>query len=78
MVAVVAAGTLIAGIVGFAVFGAALALRYALRHRQRMCEAVTVGLSAGGSSWRVRCYRGIPGGRSTATPAIHRVCSCWR
>ncbi|EUA16197.1 putative membrane protein [Mycobacterium xenopi 4042] len=48
MVAVVAAGTLIAGIVGFAVFGAALALRYALRHRQRMCEAVTVGLSAGG------------------------------
>jgi len=47
-VAVLAVGTLIAGAAGFVTFGAALALRYALRDRQRMCEAVTVGLSAGG------------------------------
>jgi arabinofuranan 3-O-arabinosyltransferase len=47
-VAVLAAGAVIAGVAGFVVFGAALALRYALRHRQRWCDAVTVGLSAGG------------------------------
>ncbi|MGA8329633.1 MAG: hypothetical protein WB777_10110, partial [Mycobacterium sp.] len=30
------------------VFGAVLGLRWALRHRPRRCDAVTLGLSAGG------------------------------
>ncbi|MDT5146340.1 MAG: arabinofuranan 3-O-arabinosyltransferase, partial [Mycobacterium sp.] len=47
-VAVVAAGALIAGAAGAAVVGAALALRYALRRRQRWRDGVTVTLSAGG------------------------------
>src|SRR5579884_1628847 len=47
-VAVLAAGAVIAGVTGFVVFGAALALRYALRRRQRWCDAVTLGLTAGG------------------------------
>ena len=46
--AVLAAGAVIAGVVGVVVVGAALGLRYALRHRQRWRDAVTVVLSAGG------------------------------
>jgi arabinofuranan 3-O-arabinosyltransferase len=38
----------IAGPVGVVVFAAAWALRYGLRHRERWCEAVTLGLAAGG------------------------------
>jgi arabinofuranan 3-O-arabinosyltransferase len=47
-VAVLAAGAIIAGAVGVVVIGAALGLRYALRHRQRWRDGVTVVLSAGG------------------------------
>jgi arabinofuranan 3-O-arabinosyltransferase len=47
-VSVLAAGAVIAGVVGVVVVGAALGLRYALRHRQRWRDAVTVVLSAGG------------------------------
>ena len=47
-VAVLAAGAVIAGAVGVVVVGAALGLRYALRHRQRWRDGMTVGLSAGG------------------------------
>jgi arabinofuranan 3-O-arabinosyltransferase len=47
-VAVLAAGTVIAGVAGFVVTGAALGLRYALRNRQRWREPATVALSAGG------------------------------
>jgi arabinofuranan 3-O-arabinosyltransferase len=45
-VAVLAAGAVIAGAAGVVVVGAALALRYALRHRQS--DGITVALSAGG------------------------------
>ncbi|MCV7052487.1 hypothetical protein H7H82_18140, partial [Mycobacterium heidelbergense] len=45
-VAVLAAGVVVAGAVGAVVVGAALGLRYALRHRHS--DAVTVALSAGG------------------------------
>ncbi|WP_083088807.1 alpha-(1-_3)-arabinofuranosyltransferase [Mycobacterium noviomagense] len=47
-VAALGAGIVIAGVAGFFVFGAALALRYALRERQRWCDAITLGLTAGG------------------------------
>jgi arabinofuranan 3-O-arabinosyltransferase len=47
-VAVLTAGTVIAGVAGLVVAGAALGLRYALRNRQRWRGAVTVTLSAGG------------------------------
>jgi len=47
-VAVLTAGTVIAGVAGFVVAGAALGLRYALRNRQPWREPVTVALSAGG------------------------------
>ncbi|HTI76293.1 MAG TPA: alpha-(1-_3)-arabinofuranosyltransferase family protein, partial [Mycobacterium sp.] len=47
-VAVVVAAAAISGIVGVAVGGAALGLRYVLRHRERLCDAVTVGITAGG------------------------------
>ncbi|GFG73971.1 alpha-(1-_3)-arabinofuranosyltransferase [Mycobacterium botniense] len=46
--ALLAAGAVIAGAAGIAVFGAALGVRYALRGRQRLRDAITVGLSAGG------------------------------
>jgi arabinofuranan 3-O-arabinosyltransferase len=45
-VAVLAAGTIIAGVAGVVVVGAALGLRYALRHRQS--DVITAYLSAGG------------------------------
>ncbi|HUH70587.1 MAG TPA: alpha-(1-_3)-arabinofuranosyltransferase [Mycobacterium sp.] len=45
-VAVLAAGAVIAGAAGVVVTGAALGLRYALRHRHS--DGITVGLSAGG------------------------------
>jgi arabinofuranan 3-O-arabinosyltransferase len=47
-VAVVAAAAVISGIPGAIVGGAALGLRYLLRNREKLCEAVTVGLTAGG------------------------------
>jgi arabinofuranan 3-O-arabinosyltransferase len=47
-VAVVAAAAVISGIPGIIVGGAALGLRYVLRSREELCEAVTVGLAAGG------------------------------
>jgi arabinofuranan 3-O-arabinosyltransferase len=47
-VAVVAAAAVISGIPGVIVGGAALGLRYVLRSREKLCEAVTVGLAAGG------------------------------
>ena len=46
-VAVLAVGTVIAGVAGFVVAGVALGLRYALR-RQRWRDGATVALSAGG------------------------------
>ncbi len=42
------AGVLIAGPGGGVVVGAALGLRYVLRHRERLRDRLTVGLSAGG------------------------------
>lgn len=77
-VAVLAVGTLIAGAAGFVTFGAALALRYALRDRQRMCEAVTVGLSAGGLIVAGALLSRHPW-RSVDGYAGHSPgCSCWR
>ncbi|ULE35568.1 alpha-(1-_3)-arabinofuranosyltransferase [Mycobacterium sp. IDR2000157661] len=46
--AVLAVGAVISGVVGAVVMGAALALRYWLRDREKRCEAVTVGAAAGG------------------------------
>ena len=45
-VAVLAAGWLIAGIAGVVVFGTSLAVRYALRHRPRLSDAITLGTTA--------------------------------
>lgn len=47
-VAVLTAGAVVSGAVGVVVVGAALGTRHLLRHRERLCEAVTVGVSAGG------------------------------
>jgi arabinofuranan 3-O-arabinosyltransferase len=47
-VAVVAAAAMISGIAGVVVGGAALGVRYLLRRREKLCEAVTVGTTAGG------------------------------
>jgi arabinofuranan 3-O-arabinosyltransferase len=47
-VVVLATGTVIAGAAGIIVFGAALGLQYTLRHRQRLRDAIIVGLSPGG------------------------------
>jgi arabinofuranan 3-O-arabinosyltransferase len=41
-------GTLIAGTAGTGVFGAALIMLFALRHRQRAFDVARLGLSAGG------------------------------
>ena len=43
-----AVGAVISGIAGVMVVGAALGVRYVLRSRPELCEAVTVGTSAGG------------------------------
>jgi arabinofuranan 3-O-arabinosyltransferase len=48
VVAVLAAGGVVAGAAGVVVVGGALCLLYALRHRQRWRDGVTVVLSAGG------------------------------
>jgi arabinofuranan 3-O-arabinosyltransferase len=47
-VAVLAAGAVISGVAGVVVVGSALGVRYLLRKRERLCDAVTVGASAGG------------------------------
>jgi arabinofuranan 3-O-arabinosyltransferase len=47
-IAVVAAAAMISGTPGVIVGGAALALRYVLRNREKLRETVTVGLAAGG------------------------------
>jgi arabinofuranan 3-O-arabinosyltransferase len=47
-IAVVAAGAVIAGVVGVLVFGAALGMQWALRDRPRRRDLATVGLTAGG------------------------------
>jgi arabinofuranan 3-O-arabinosyltransferase len=46
--AVLTVGTVIAGVAGFVVAGAALGLRYALRNRRQWRDSATVALSAGG------------------------------
>jgi arabinofuranan 3-O-arabinosyltransferase len=47
-VAVLAVGAVISGLAGIIVVGAALGLRYLLRRREKLCDAVTVGVSSGG------------------------------
>jgi arabinofuranan 3-O-arabinosyltransferase len=47
-VAVLASAALVSGIAGLVAGGAALGLRYVLRRREKLCEAVTVGVTAGG------------------------------
>jgi arabinofuranan 3-O-arabinosyltransferase len=47
-IAVLAAGAVLAGVMGMAVFGAALGLQWMLRDRPGRRDAVPVGLSAGG------------------------------
>jgi arabinofuranan 3-O-arabinosyltransferase len=47
-VAVVAVAAVISGAAGVVVGGAALGVRYLLRRREKLCEAVAVGLAAGG------------------------------
>ncbi|WP_090608353.1 alpha-(1-_3)-arabinofuranosyltransferase [Mycobacterium lentiflavum] len=46
--ALLAAGAVIAGVAGVVVTGAALGLRYALRHRERLRDRITIAASAGG------------------------------
>jgi arabinofuranan 3-O-arabinosyltransferase len=47
-VAVVAVAAVISGIAGVIVAGAALGVRYLLRRREKLCDAVTVAVAAGG------------------------------
>ncbi|MFC3778074.1 alpha-(1-_3)-arabinofuranosyltransferase [Mycolicibacterium holsaticum] len=47
-VAVLTVGAVVSGAVGVVVVGTALGIRHLLRNRERLCEAVTVGVSAGG------------------------------
>jgi arabinofuranan 3-O-arabinosyltransferase len=47
-VAVLGAGWLIAGFAGVAVFGGLLGMRYALRDRERLSDAITLGTTATG------------------------------
>ncbi len=47
-VLVLAVGAVISGVAGVVVVGAALGLRYLLRRREKLCDAVTVGAAAGG------------------------------
>ncbi len=42
------AGVAIAGVTGLAVIGGALGVRWLLRNREKLCEAITVGTAAGG------------------------------
>ena len=46
--AVLAVGAAISGLAGVAVVGIALGVRCLLRNREKLCEALTVGFSAGG------------------------------
>ncbi len=46
--AVLAIGAVVAGVAGVVVVGAAMGVRYALRNRPTLCEAITVGAGAGG------------------------------
>ena len=45
---VLAVGAVISGVAGVVVVGAAMGVRYLLRRRQKLCDAVTVGTAAGG------------------------------
>jgi arabinofuranan 3-O-arabinosyltransferase len=47
-VAVLASAAAISGVAGLLVGGAALGVRHLLRGREKLCEAVTVGVAAGG------------------------------
>jgi arabinofuranan 3-O-arabinosyltransferase len=47
-VVVLAAGTVISGVAGAVVVGAAIGLRYLLRRREKLCDAVTITTAAGG------------------------------
>ncbi|MDT5016033.1 MAG: arabinofuranan 3-O-arabinosyltransferase, partial [Mycobacterium sp.] len=47
-VAMLAIGAVISGVVGVVVVGAATGIRYLLRTREKLCDAVTVGASATG------------------------------
>ncbi|KUI00337.1 hypothetical protein AU190_08655 [Mycolicibacterium acapulense] len=46
--AALAVGAAISGVAGVAVVGLAVGVRWLLRHREKLCEAVTVGTAAGG------------------------------
>ena len=46
--AVLGVGAVISGVAGVLVVGAALVVRYLLRRREKLCDAVTVGTAAGG------------------------------
>ena len=46
--AVLAVGAAISGVAGVIVVGVAVGLRYLLRNRERLCDAVTVAATAGG------------------------------
>ncbi|WP_423202731.1 DUF3367 domain-containing protein [Mycobacterium lehmannii] len=46
--AALAVGAAISGVAGLAVVGLAVGVRWLLRHREKLCEAVTVGTAAGG------------------------------
>jgi arabinofuranan 3-O-arabinosyltransferase len=47
-VAVLTAGAVVSGVVGAVVVGAALGMRFVLRSREKLCDAVTVTTTAGG------------------------------
>ncbi|MGE2692950.1 alpha-(1-_3)-arabinofuranosyltransferase domain-containing protein [Mycolicibacterium pulveris] len=47
-VAVLGVGAVVSGAAGVVVVGAALLVRHVLRNREKLCDAVTVGVSAGG------------------------------
>ena len=47
-VASLAVGAVVAGVAGLVVVGVALGVRYALFNRPRLCDAITVGTTAGG------------------------------
>ncbi|GBG38062.1 membrane protein [Mycobacterium montefiorense] len=47
-VPVLTAGAVIAGVAGVVLIGGALGMRYALRHREQLCDRATIATSAGG------------------------------